>query len=138
MSDTLLTRYLADIAEYPTVSDDEARQLAVRRAAGVEARRILDAGAVDVAERVRLRRAAAAGEEAGRSLVQAHLRLVVDLVRPSVTVGGPPPLDVIQQGNVGLMEAVATFAPGGEITFAEHVATWVRRSVDEGLAGDDV
>lgn len=136
--DTLLARYLEDIGRFEPVNDIEARNLATVVADGAAARAEEAAGTADGAVRRGLRRRSRRGEDAERELVQRSLHLVVPIASRYGETAAPPLLDLVQHGNLGLMKAVKSFSPGGEIDFDDHVESWVRRAIEEGLADDDV
>ncbi|MDR1389906.1 MAG: RNA polymerase sigma factor RpoD/SigA [Treponema sp.] len=79
------------------------------------------------------RRIKAGDREAKRRLVEANLRLVVKLVRP-YQKPGILLLDLIQEGNVGLMTAVDRFDGERNVHFATYAAWWIRQSVLRFLA----
>ena len=95
-----LTRYMAQLREYPPISRDEEQALARR---WVEER---DA-------------------EAARRLVLANLRLVVKIAMEYRRAWANT-LDLIQEGNVGLLQAVQRFDPYQEVKLSTYAAYWIR------------
>ena len=102
--------YLTDIGQYGLLTKDDEVRSAKAIEAGKEAIEAFDAGGKDVtATRKReLRRTARRGEEAERRFVQSNLRLVVSIAK-KYQASGLPLLDLIQEGNLGLMHAVEKF-----------------------------
>ena len=106
----LVRLYLTDIGQYTLLTKDDEVRLAKAIEAGKEAIEALDAGGKQVtATRKReLRRTARDGEQAERQFVQSNLRLVVSIAK-KYQASGLPLLDLIQEGNLGLMQAVEKF-----------------------------
>ncbi|MCB0992118.1 MAG: RNA polymerase subunit sigma-70, partial [Acidimicrobiales bacterium] len=110
----LVRLYLTDIGQYPLLTKDDEVRLAQAIEAGNEAREVLDRGTCEegkpltAAKKREFRKAARAGEEAERTFVQSNLRLVVSIAK-KYQASGLPLLDLIQEGNLGLMHAVEKF-----------------------------
>ena len=106
----LVSLYLTDIGQYPLLTKDDEVRLAQAIEAGNEARVSLDGGAKDLtaARKRELRRQQCHGEDAERTFVQSNLRLVVSIAK-KYQASGLPLLDLIQEGNLGLMHAVEKF-----------------------------
>lgn len=80
------------------------------------------------------RRVAAGDERARRTLVESNLRLVVAIAR-QYTASGVPLVDLIQEGNLGLMRAAEKFDHRRGIHFATYATWWVRQAISR-AAGD--
>lgn len=107
----LLTKYVADIARYPRLTRAEETELGSRMRA-------------DVAEE-------AAG--ARRRLVQAHLELVVTIAR-KYEVSGMSLLDLVQEGNLGLLRAAEAYDPSKGYRFSTFATWWIRHAILTAIA----
>jgi RNA polymerase primary sigma factor len=74
-----------------------------------------------------------AGRHASERLVNSNLRLVVSVARKYLGLGLPM-LDLIQEGNLGLMRAVERFNPHRGFKFSTYATWWVRQGVTRSLA----
>ena len=85
-------------------------------------------------ERRRLEAAVAAGEEATAHFVRANLRLVVSIARRFRSTGVPL-LDLVQEGNTGLLRAVEKFDHRRGFKFSTYATWWIRQAIARGVAG---
>jgi RNA polymerase nonessential primary-like sigma factor len=84
-------------------------------------------------DELRLGALAQAGDvEARRQLIEANLRLVVSVARGYVG-RGIPLLDLIEEGNLGLMRAVDKFDPGRKLRFSTYAVWWIRQGVQHAV-----
>jgi RNA polymerase sigma factor (sigma-70 family) len=126
-----LTGYLDQLGSIPLLSAEEEVDLSKRRAAGELAMRLL-ADATPT-QRPRLRRIIDEGEAAARRLTNANLRLVVS-VAGRYRRSGIDFADIVQEGNLGLMKAVARFDHRKGFRFSTYAMWWIRQSITRGLA----
>jgi RNA polymerase sigma factor (sigma-70 family) len=130
----LVRLYLTDIGQYPLLTKDDEVRLAKAIEAGNEARAILDStGELQAARRRDLRRQAQDGEGAQRTFVQSNLRLVVSIAK-KYQASGLPLLDLIQEGNLGLMHAVEKFDWRKGFKFSTYATWWIRQAITRGIA----
>ena len=130
----LVRLYLTDIGQYPLLTKDDEVRLAQQIEAGTEAREELETSEELTAARKReLRRASRQGEEAERTFVQSNLRLVVSIAK-KYQASGLPLLDLIQEGNLGLMHAVEKFDWRKGFKFSTYATWWIRQAITRGIA----
>ena len=106
----LVRLYLTDIGQYMLLSKDDEVHLAQIMEMGREAQKEIESGAKNLtpARKRELRRMLRQGEEAQQAFVKSNLRLVVSIAK-KYQASGLPLLDLIQEGNLGLMHAVEKF-----------------------------
>jgi RNA polymerase primary sigma factor len=130
--------YLKEIGRVPLLSGPEEVSLAKRIEAGLAARARLEeiaglAGDELAAERAHLDAVDADGAEAKRQLIQANLRLVVSIAKRYVG-RGMLFLDLIQEGNLGLMRAVEKFDHTKGFKFSTYATWWIRQAITRAIA----
>jgi len=133
-------QYLKEIGNYPLLTAEEEVALAAVMARGREAAASLEAtetgsgsAPLSPAARRRLRRVASEGEEARRRFIQANLRLVVSIAKRYQALGLPL-LDLVQEGNLGLMRAVEKFEHTRGFKFSTYATWWIRQAIGRALA----
>ena len=131
----LVRLYLTDIGQYTLLTKDDEVRLAKAIEAGKEAIEALDAGGKELtaAKKREYRRTARQGEEAERQFVQSNLRLVVSIAK-KYQASGLPLLDLIQEGNLGLMHAVEKFDWRKGFKFSTYATWWIRQAITRGIA----
>ena len=131
----LVRLYLTDIGQYPLLTKDDEVRLAKAIEAGNASRSSLEQAAKELtaARKRELRKAAIEGEDAQRTFVQSNLRLVVSIAK-KYQASGLPLLDLIQEGNLGLMHAVEKFDWRKGFKFSTYATWWIRQAITRGIA----
>jgi RNA polymerase primary sigma factor len=131
----LVRTYLKEIGRYPLLRADQEVELAQTIEAGDKAAaRLAKAnGSMSATTRDKLEREVQTGERAKRMFVEANLRLVVSIARRYQGFGLPL-LDLIQDGNVGLLRAVEKFEWRRGFKFSTYATWWIRQGISRGLA----
>ncbi|MDZ7676793.1 MAG: sigma-70 family RNA polymerase sigma factor [Acidimicrobiales bacterium] len=126
--------YLRDIGRYPLLTKDDEVRLSKQVEAGRDAaERLGSVDDVDAREKARLRRAVRRGDAAHRQFVLANLRLVVSIAK-RYQASGLPLLDLVQEGNLGLMHAVEKFDWRKGFKFSTYATWWIRQAITRGIA----
>ncbi|CAB4610796.1 unannotated protein [freshwater metagenome] len=132
----LVRLYLTDIGQYTLLTKDDE----VRLAKAIEAGKLAlaeqeagDAKTLTATKRRELRKAIREGEIAERAFVQSNLRLVVSIAK-KYQASGLPLLDLIQEGNLGLMHAVEKFDWRKGFKFSTYATWWIRQAITRGIA----
>ena len=99
--------YMRDLRKLPIISFEEEKNYAVRIAQG--------------------------DPEARKKLIEANLRLVVKIAR-KYTNQGISILDLIEEGNIGLIRAVEKFDPARECRFSTYATWWIKQAVERSIA----
>lgn len=99
--------YMRDLRKLPIISFEEEKAYAVRIAKG--------------------------DPEARKKLIEANLRLVVKIAR-KYTNQGISILDLIEEGNIGLIRAVEKFDPARECRFSTYATWWIKQAVERSIA----
>lgn len=128
--------YLEEIGRHPLLTPAGEQLLARSVAEGRAAAERLEeeADEMSVAERRRLRQAVKDGNEAAELFVNSNLRLVVSVAKRYQGTGVPL-LDLIQEGNLGLIRAVEKFDHEKGFRFSTYAIWWIRQSISRGIAG---
>jgi RNA polymerase primary sigma factor len=129
--ETLLERAPADLAGDRDKPDDAARS---RELLGLYLRDIAKVPLLTPEHEQELARRVQAGDvDAERQLVEANLRLVVRVARRYLN-RGLSLLDLIEEGNLGLLHAVTKFQPGRGTRFSTYAVWWIRQAMARALA----
>ncbi|MGH9280090.1 MAG: sigma-70 family RNA polymerase sigma factor [Acidimicrobiales bacterium] len=133
----LLRLYLQQIAPEALLTKEEEQALAQAMEAGVAAARELRDGPVPMPlkHRAALKDTVEAAEHARDRFVRANLRLVVSVAR-QWTGTDLPLLDLIQEGNVGLLRAVERFDHRRGFRFSTYATWWIRQAIRRGVANN--
>ncbi|RLK61585.1 sigma-70 family RNA polymerase sigma factor [Actinokineospora cianjurensis] len=130
----LVRVYLNGIGRTALLTAAQEVELAKRIEAGVFAQHMLDTSpALSPARRAELRALISDGLTAKNHLLEANLRLVVSLAK-RYTGRGMPLLDLIQEGNLGLIRAVEKFDYTKGFKFSTYATWWIRQAITRGMA----
>ena len=124
--------YLREIGQVDLLTTEDERRLAQLIETGHHAAEQIDAGAPGGSER-ELLRAVQRGERAKSELTQANLRLVVSIAK-RYSGRGMQLLDLIQEGNLGLMRAVDKFDHTKGFKFSTYATWWIRQAITRSIA----
>jgi RNA polymerase primary sigma factor len=127
--------YLQEIGRVPLLDAQQEVELSMQMETGLRAKEKIAAitDPLPIADRAILDRSARLGDRAQQRLVEANLRLVVSIAKKYVG-RGMPLLDLIQEGNLGLMRAVEKFDYRKGFKFSTYASWWIRQSVTRALA----
>jgi RNA polymerase nonessential primary-like sigma factor len=130
----LVRVYLNGIGKTALLTAAQEVDLAKRIEAGVFAQHVLDThDDLDKQYAADLRAVVRDGERARNHLLEANLRLVVSLAK-RYTGRGMPLLDLIQEGNLGLIRAVEKFDYAKGFKFSTYATWWIRQAITRGMA----
>ncbi len=133
--------YLAEIARTPLLDAEREVELSKTIEAGLMARHLLDTGRIGrrkggapkSATEEELTWIAEDGEQALPEFIAANLRLVVSIAR-KYGRSAMPMLDLVQEGNTGLIRAVEKFDYAKGFKFSTYATWWVRQAITRGIA----
>ena len=130
--------YLKEIGKVPLLSASEEIDLAMKIEAGVAAAAELDKAEeegreLERREKRRLGRVEQVGIDAKQQLIEANLRLVVSIAKRYVG-RGMLFLDLIQEGNLGLIRAVEKFDYTKGFKFSTYATWWIRQAITRAIA----
>ena len=106
--DDVLNEYVRELSYFPALSAEEERELA--------------------------RKAHEGDDEAKLKLIQSNLKLVVCIAKKAIHVSGIPMLDLIQEGNLGLMIAAEKFNYKLGYKFATYASWWIKQSMFKAIS----
>ena len=131
----LLRDYLNEAGKTPLLSAEEEVELSKRIETGLYAQALLDTMPEQIEPSVQeeLEWLAANGAEARQHFINANLRLVVNLAKKH-TGRGLSLLDLIQEGNIGLIRGVEKFDYTQGFKFSTYGTWWIRQQITRGIA----
>ena len=107
-NDNTLTAYLKEIADYPQLTAEEEKIVAEKIEQG--------------------------DSEAKQKLIQANLKLVVTIAKKTIHMSGVPMIDLIQEGNLGLMIAAEKFNHKLGYRFSTYASWWIKQSMFKAIS----
>jgi RNA polymerase primary sigma factor len=132
--DDSISLYLKEIGRIPLLTAEQEVSLAKRMEAGRNARRRMSRdGRLNEEEREHLRWVIRDAKAAKEHLIKANSRLVVSVAKKYVG-RGVPFLDLIQEGNIGLIRAVKKFDYRRGYKFSTYATWWIRQAVTRAIA----
>ena len=139
-SDDTISLYLKEVSRIPLLTAEDEIELARMMRRGERAQRKLARASADStnhtlseAEVRKLQQQVEAGEEARKKLTRANSRLVISMAKKYIGQGVPF-LDLIQEGNMGLMKAVEKFDHQRGHKFSTYATWWIRQSITRAIA----
>jgi len=125
--------YLREIGRVPLLTSEQEVSLAEAIQRGERARHWLRHDGLDPLLRAEVERDIQRGLQARERLVESNLRLVVSVAK-RYTNRGMTLLDLIQEGNLGLLKAIEKFDPSRGYKFSTYATWWIRQSITRALA----
>jgi RNA polymerase sigma factor (sigma-70 family) len=127
--------YLDEVSEHFLLTAEDEVHLARDMERGKKAQQVLDSGDYDRTDRPKLMRLIAEGEEAKMTFIRSNLRLVISIAK-RYTGRGLDLLDLIQEGNLGLIRAVEKFDWRKGFKFSTYATWWIRQAITRGLGNN--
>ena len=131
--DDLVRLYLTDIGRHALLAKEDEAELAEARLVGLDAAEQLRTTSPPAAKRRQLQKLVREGEAAELRFVESNLRLVVSIAK-KYQASGVPLLDLVQEGNLGLMHAVEKFDHRKGFKFSTYATWWIRQAITRGIA----
>ena len=134
-NEDLVRQYLREIGQYPLLTDVDEVELAKAIELGNAAEEELSAPKKKLTQkkRIELQKKVKEGKAAKRRFIQSNLRLVVSIAK-KYSAAGLPLLDLIQEGNLGLMRAVEKFDYRRGFKFSTYATWWIRQAITRAIA----
>ena len=132
----LLRMYLNEIGQHDLLTREDEQSAGRVIDAGRRASALLakdDTTVLPDATRAELEAAVAAGERASKAFVEANLRLVVSIAKRYQS-SGVPILDLVQEGNMGLIHALEKFDFSRGFKFSTYATWWIRQAITRAIA----
>jgi RNA polymerase primary sigma factor len=131
--DDTIGLYLKEIGRVPLLTAEEEVALAKRMEAGQFAKKKLDGNGLNLEERAELMKKVMDGLAAREHLIRANSRLVISVAKKYIG-RGVPFLDLIQEGNIGLIRAANKFNYLLGHKFSTYATWWIRQAVTRAIA----
>ena len=129
--DDLIAGYRRAAGRHPLLTPIDEVRLAQAIETGRQARQTLTDTTLTPVERRERERLVHAGDDARETFIVSNLRLVLSIARRSAT-NATPILDVVQDGNIGLMRAVDKFDWRKGFKFSTYATWWIRQAITRG------
>ncbi len=127
--------YLDEVSSHELLTAEDEVHLARAMESGRRAKSVIEEGNFDQSERMKLMRAIAEGDEAKMTFIRSNLRLVISIAK-RYTGRGLDLLDLIQEGNLGLIRAVEKFDWRKGFKFSTYATWWIRQAITRGLGNN--
>ena len=135
------TLYLEEMSKIPLLTPEEERSLLLQIEEGKQAQKKKDEALAaghaltkDTEEGREVLRAIRKGLAAKDKMIESNLRLVVSIAIKYQRNGGVPFMDLVQEGNIGLMHALEKFDVSRNNKFSTFAVLWIRQTVTRALA----
>jgi len=125
--------YLKEVSQVPLLTATEEVELAQCIESGLTARKELARGKVGLRRRIELRKSIEDGWSAREHLIKANSRLVISVAKKYMG-RGVPFLDLIQEGNIGLIRSTKKFDYRRGNKFSTYATWWIRQAVTRAIA----
>jgi len=132
-SDDTIGLYLKEMSRVPLLNLDEEMSIAKRIELGRSSKKELESNHKDDTQRMELQDFVDDGIAAREHLIKANTRLVVSVAKRYMG-RGVPFLDLIQEGNLGLMKAVEKFDYHRGFRFSTYATWWIRQTITRSIA----
>ena len=126
--------YLKEIGQIPLLDPKEEPIIARQIQEGEQAKEDIKNPDLSEEEKKQLAKIIADGEEAKQTLISSNLRLVVSIAKRYSGRTNMAFLDLIQEGNIGLIKAVEKFDPTKGFRFSTYATWWIRQSITRAMA----
>lgn len=133
MTDDPVRQYLSEIGRTPLLTAEQEIELSKRIEAGLYVSQLLEAGDESFGSVEELEWIKSDGESAKQHMLEANTRLVVSVARKYQN-RGLPFLDLIQEGNMGLIRAVEKFDYQQGYKFSTYATWWIRQALTRSIA----
>lgn len=127
--------YLDEVSGHLLLTAEDEVRLARDMEMGKKAQKVLDSGNFKNSDRPNLLRLIDAGDEAKMAFIRSNLRLVISIAK-RYTGRGLDLLDLVQEGNLGLMRAVEKFDWRKGFKFSTYATWWIRQAITRGLGNN--
>ena len=131
--DDTIGLYIKEVGRVPLLTAEEEVSLAKRMEAGKLAQQKLDTDGMTSEERTELRKTVRDGRAAREHIIRANSRLVISVAKKYIG-RGVPFLDLIQEGNIGLIRTADKFNYRLGHKFSTYATWWIRQAVTRAIA----